>query len=97
MKTITLEQQKKIWNCAYEVEFEGKKYICEGQAEATNRLLDTFPNYNNTDEAGHYDYEIADSAIDVNGNNYSVYWIVNTNSDWDYIDWDYVNRVVLRD
>ena len=95
---ITIESQKKVWKNAFEVEFEGNKYICEGMAEHTNRLLNTVPNYNEPDNDGNYDFEMSDNAVDEDGNEYIVYWIFNTadydaDTETDSYDWDNVSKV----
>lgn len=94
----TLEEQRKVWASAFEIEFEGKKYICEGMAEPTGRLLNRTPNYNNPDENGNYYFEMADRAIDEEGNLVSVRWIFNTedydaDTETDSYDWDNVEQI----
>ena len=65
------------------VVFKGKKYILTDQADFTSRLLPTIPNYNEPDENGDYDFEMSAPAIDEEGNEYTVYWIFNTEKDED--------------
>lgn len=70
------------------IEHDGKEYIFTDMADHTNRCL----LYNN-DEL----FEMSAPAVDVAGNEYTVYWIFEKDNEKELEEYDYnnIDRVVL--
>lgn len=58
------------------VTFEGREYALTSLVKHTNRLLPGgYINYNDASVGDAYDFEMSASAIDKDGNEYTVYWL----------------------
>lgn len=77
------------------VEFEGKTYMIEGQAQFTNRLFNG-DNFMDVAEGERYNFEMSEKAIDEDGNEYVVYYVMEDikGREWDSdnFDWE-IDRV----
>lgn len=82
------------------VTHEGREYALTSQADHTSRLLPRgYTNYNDASDGEAYDFEMAASAIDKDGNRYTVYWLFEglkgeDDHDLDWYDYSAVDRVV---
>lgn len=62
------------------VQYEGKTYTLTDWAEPSSRLLPYPKNIHEVEEGEEYDFEMIAPAVDDEGNEYSVRWILTTKS-----------------
>jgi hypothetical protein len=82
------------------VEFEGKEYILDGEADHTNRLIDNRQdNFVQVNEGEEFCFEMSAPAHDAEGNEYMIYWIFTdtkgSERELDSFDYDNIDRVEL--
>jgi len=81
------------------VEFKGKEYVLDGQADFTNRLINGGEGTNFVDaaEGETYTAEFSAPAHDAEGNQHTVYWMHDMTKgdepELDTLDWSNVSKV----
>ena len=84
------------------VSFEGCEYALTSDADHTSRLLPGgYTNFNDAEDGESYDFEMSASAIDKDGNEYTVYWLfegIKGQDDYELDSYDYsvADRVVAN-
>ena len=83
------------------IEFKGKSYTLTTEADFTNGVLNYPKNYNDVEQGEEFDFEMSASAVDAEGNKYTVYWLFTdikgeSEKELDSFDYYDINRVVEK-